>query len=282
MVRLVLLYVAFMLLAYSFLIRLWPNENPIPQTSWHMNRIKADFFCENTGRHFDFIILGTSLSNILDPSILSDSSLNFSFGGNSAIAGLELMRKYNIHAQYILIETNYFFIETEKWVDKYTNSDLKLEQPIAFYKNKPVVYFVSQCASKFGYTYVPFQRTGTYVDSTIRMESISEYLTTNERELDTLALFNYSNSLKALLSSSNFDESKVIFYTIPYAYPLTELPRYYNLPKYYRLNFNEERYRVLDLVEGEFLTLDGRHLTHDEGMQVMHYLRIQLGNAIEK
>ncbi len=99
-------------IGYNFYLYIKQPEVTIYQNQWQGNMVFAQDFIYGTKS--DTIIVGSSMAARLERSFLPKDIYNISFGGGSALTGLEILRKLDFTPKTIYVETNIIFRTKDK------------------------------------------------------------------------------------------------------------------------------------------------------------------------
>jgi len=265
-------------IAYNVLL-LWKHPGTGPgQHQWQKNRILIEDYVDHR-QGAPVVIVGTSLSARLYPSLLPSGYFNLALAGESIFEGLEIVKKSVKKPEYILIETNIFYKKPDKdllegvfnpmmlWIRKYIPSFREENQPA----NLLPPLLGSASKSEAVNTKAP--------DSTILNTLLKQKMVDYQQVPDSNVMAQNLEQLKDYVRDFQAEGIKVILYEIPVHCKLYQTPRYLVPRQKLMTAFPEKDYRWLAMPDcGAYQYGDGEHLAFESSVKFVDWFK----KALEK
>lgn len=218
-IALVLLYAAYVTYA---------NPMPVAQHQWQENVIRAQQFSYTDSLKKKDVVLGTSLTAMMDPATLPGDTYMLAYPGLSVVNGLETLSENKVAPKYVFIEQNAVLRPVNKGFDEYVFGNIN------FYSKK-YFPFMRDCYQPAGQAAVFTERHGTpriqwvsdhFVNqlygifqgdtvATIDKEAHYRELRRRRNLVDTAELIKSFDLLKAKVSQLEQNGSKIYFFETP-------------------------------------------------------------------
>ncbi|MDB5280365.1 MAG: hypothetical protein JWR61_5320 [Ferruginibacter sp.] len=263
------------------------------QHQWQANTINAEKFVFSDTNYYENVLVGSSLTTkLIRDSFPSTYSL--SFGGLSIYDGLSILTHKTRLPKNIFVEMNVALHEESK---DFTDA---LNSPIHYYSKSA---FVSLRADK-----QPIGILGTLVNSSFTERMVMKFkyrfhLTPINSEVvnggnssdglfakmlemqvdkysklpDTKFVNECFSNLKSYVNELEKKGVNFVFYEMPVAEELNNLPRAKLVRQTFYMNFPASKYEYIPIPDsGKFETSDGLHLNKDGALKYTIYLKSKL------
>src|SRR6185437_8314881 len=190
------------------------------QNQWQKNRIAVEDYVDNY-QGIQVVIVGTSLSARLYPSLLPDGYYNLALSGQSILDGLQIVKQCKKKPKFLLVESNFYYFKLDQDITEgiFDPAMLYLRKWVPSFReeNQPsnlLVPLVKKTQANVS------ESMDTGVTNKLLRERVTQYL-----QLPDSNLVNHSvDLLKKDFAELRAEGVKIVLYDIPINCKLENLP----------------------------------------------------------
>ena len=258
--------VIFFIIYNVILIWLRPFAGP-GQNQWQKNRIAVEEYVDKY-QGMKVVIVGTSLSGRLYPSLLPVGYYNLAMAGESSFDGLEIVKRCAKKPKYLLIESNFFYDKTDKELSEGVFNPLMMR----LRKWAPSFREENQPANLL----IPFLKIGSKanantpdnMDSSIQSKLLRQRIADYQQVPDSKDVTNGIERLKNDISELQSEGVKVILFEIPIHCKLYNTPKYLIPEKKLKDAFPADKYMWMPMPDcNAYQYADGEHISFQSSIK---------------
>jgi len=258
-------------IAYNVLLLLKHPVTGPGQHQWQKNRILIEDYVDYH-EGVPVVIVGTSLSARLYPSLLPSGYFNLALAGESIFDGLEIVKKSTKKPEYILVETNIFYKKPDKdlsegvfnpmmlWIRKYIPSFREENQPANLLP--PLIAKAGKGEA------VNTNSADTAILNTLLKQKVADY----QQVPDSVTMTENLKLLKDYIRDFQAKGIKVVLYEIPVNCKLYQTPRYLVPKQKLTAAFPDRYFQWLSMPDcSAYQYGDGEHLALESSVKFVDW-----------
>ncbi len=284
MIKNTLVFFLFILLVYTLIIKLLPDDLDTGQHQWNENLIKAQNYLYNEANiNEKTIIIGSSLSVRLIMDSLSNHFINMALGGLGVFDGLSIINHRKEKPKRILIEMNKILREEDEEFSKTIFSPpgyyLKKYIPALQEKNQPVGVVKGLL---FNLLEKKTNKPNKIeIQPKINEKILSRAISTHSKAPLKSKLRNVFGKLKEQIDILRQNGVSIVFFELPIESVLHNLEEPTIIRQSFLKEFPKSDYEYIEQPNcKDFYTTDGVHLSEKSAVNYTIYLRRYLENKL--
>lgn len=249
---------------------------------WQTNVIKAERYAYHNQPDVKMVLVGSSLTNRLQPEFFEAKVINLAMSGRASQTGLEIVKRTKDKPSIVLVEVN-------------DTIDRKIDAKLIDYVYQPVLHIVRYYVSMFRQEYQPVSIFMSYLKNSKnqngqednesanpklrekliaqRVNSLMQPLSDSEKRI----IGEEVEDIKAQIATLKKDGVRVVLFDVPIEKRVANATKQKEVRKLLRSLFPADSYEWLPEPSSKnWVTTDGLHLGRSEAKEYALFLKEKL------